>query len=294
MPLGGRREITVYDRVIVGSDGSPSALYAVDRAHEIAAAAEARIVVVAAYEPDGDHERSADRVGRSPAAVRPERGSSRHAPDRSRELTSDRIRDIEQVIVPGEAGRGAAEGRQPEPGQPDRGGQPRSRRAPRARCWGRCPGDREERRLRRDRSSRPRHSGRSWCLKTRFPAVPRGWRSHPVPVARRLDQEGATHGRNQPDRRRSRRVRHSRQALLWAYDEAAHHGASLTVVSTWHPPALPMTPPYGSLPPDDYEQPTADGGAWRCSSSSLPSSFPRHRRWTYGRPSRKGRTPPRC
>jgi nucleotide-binding universal stress UspA family protein len=45
---------------------------------------------------------------------------------------------------------------------------------------------------------------------------------------------------------------HSRKALLWAYDEAAHHGASLTVVSTWHPPALPMSPPYGSLPPDDY------------------------------------------
>jgi nucleotide-binding universal stress UspA family protein len=45
---------------------------------------------------------------------------------------------------------------------------------------------------------------------------------------------------------------HSRAALHWAYEEAAHHGASLTVVATWHPPALPMTPPYGSLPPDDY------------------------------------------
>ena len=32
MPLGGQREITVYDRVVVGSDGSPSALYAVARA----------------------------------------------------------------------------------------------------------------------------------------------------------------------------------------------------------------------------------------------------------------------
>ena len=44
----------------------------------------------------------------------------------------------------------------------------------------------------------------------------------------------------------------SRAALHWAYDEAAHHGASLTVVSTWNPPALPMTPPYGALPPEDY------------------------------------------
>ena len=48
----------------------------------------------------------------------------------------------------------------------------------------------------------------------------------------------------------------SRKALNWAYDEAGHHGASLIVVTTWHPPALPMTPPYGNLPPEDYgEQP---------------------------------------
>jgi nucleotide-binding universal stress UspA family protein len=44
----------------------------------------------------------------------------------------------------------------------------------------------------------------------------------------------------------------SREALHWAYDEAAHHGASITAVSTWHPPALPMTPPYGSAPPEGY------------------------------------------
>ncbi|HEX2288638.1 MAG TPA: MFS transporter, partial [Pseudonocardiaceae bacterium] len=52
MPLAGRREITVYDRVVVGSDGSASALYAVARAHEVASAAEARVVVVSAYDPD--------------------------------------------------------------------------------------------------------------------------------------------------------------------------------------------------------------------------------------------------
>src|SRR3712207_7851116 len=44
----------------------------------------------------------------------------------------------------------------------------------------------------------------------------------------------------------------SRTALLWAYNEAAPHAAAITVVSTWHPPALPMTPPYGSLPPEGY------------------------------------------
>ena len=41
----------------------------------------------------------------------------------------------------------------------------------------------------------------------------------------------------------------SRAALRWAYDEAASHGASLTVVTAWHSPPLPQTPPYGSLPP---------------------------------------------
>jgi nucleotide-binding universal stress UspA family protein len=51
----------------------------------------------------------------------------------------------------------------------------------------------------------------------------------------------------------------SRAALLWAYNEAAHHEAAITVVATWSPPALPMTPPYGSLPAADYaDQPRAE------------------------------------
>ena len=44
----------------------------------------------------------------------------------------------------------------------------------------------------------------------------------------------------------------SRPALEWAYEEAAPPRAALTVFPTWHPPALPMTPPYGSIPPEDY------------------------------------------
>jgi nucleotide-binding universal stress UspA family protein len=51
----------------------------------------------------------------------------------------------------------------------------------------------------------------------------------------------------------------SRAALRWAYDEAGHHGASLTVLASWQPPALPMSPPYGSLPEEGYErQPKTD------------------------------------
>ena len=51
----------------------------------------------------------------------------------------------------------------------------------------------------------------------------------------------------------------SRAALRWAHDEAANHGALLTVVMAWHPPPLPQIPPYGSLPPEDYvDQPRRD------------------------------------
>src|SRR3954465_14559349 len=49
MPLGSRRSITVYDRVVVGSDGTATSLYSVDRAAEVAQAAQARLVVVTAY-----------------------------------------------------------------------------------------------------------------------------------------------------------------------------------------------------------------------------------------------------
>jgi maltose/moltooligosaccharide transporter len=96
LPLGGRREITVYDRVVVGSDGSPSALYAVARAHEVAAAAEARIVVVAAYDAGADtgvEEVDGRKLLHGQSAARAAMSKS------VRELTSDRIRDIEQVIV---------------------------------------------------------------------------------------------------------------------------------------------------------------------------------------------------
>jgi maltose/moltooligosaccharide transporter len=104
VPLGGHREITVYDRVVVGSDGSPSALYAVARAHEIAAAAEARIVVVSAYEPNG-HAGNGDSGGHEVDGGRRllfgEQAARAAMHQSVAELNSDRIRDIEQVVVPG-------------------------------------------------------------------------------------------------------------------------------------------------------------------------------------------------
>src|SRR4051812_3026270 len=53
VPLGGRRSISVYDRVVVGSDGTSASLYSVDRAAEVAQAAQARLVVVTAYRDAG-------------------------------------------------------------------------------------------------------------------------------------------------------------------------------------------------------------------------------------------------
>src|SRR5207237_8440278 len=52
VPLGSKRTITVYDRVVVGSDGTPPSLYTVDRAAEVAQAAQAKLVVVTAYRDD--------------------------------------------------------------------------------------------------------------------------------------------------------------------------------------------------------------------------------------------------
>lgn len=51
----------------------------------------------------------------------------------------------------------------------------------------------------------------------------------------------------------------SREALRWAYDEAAHHGATITAVATWHPPTLPTTPPPAASAPEGYaSQPEKD------------------------------------
>jgi maltose/moltooligosaccharide transporter len=101
MPLGGKRSITVYDRVVVGSDGTPTSLYAVDRAAEVAQAAQARLVVVTAYrDPEPGSARSTGA------------GSHRdiYGADAAREalaksvtaLTRERARFIDQRVVAGD------------------------------------------------------------------------------------------------------------------------------------------------------------------------------------------------
>ncbi|MGK5682142.1 MFS transporter [Actinoplanes sp. URMC 104] len=100
VPLGGRRSITVYDRVVVGSDGTPTSLYAVDRAAEVAQAAQARLVVVTAYR-DGD-----DQAGEAAEGVHRDlygADAARDALARSvTGLTRERARYIEQLLVRGD------------------------------------------------------------------------------------------------------------------------------------------------------------------------------------------------
>ena len=95
MPLGPRH-ITVYNRVIVGSDGTPSSLYAVDRAHAVAAEAEAQVVIVSAYSPTGKAiEGERKLVADASTAHQAMRATVQH-------LTSDRVRRIEQRVVAGD------------------------------------------------------------------------------------------------------------------------------------------------------------------------------------------------
>jgi len=100
MPLGAHRHITAYDRVIVGSDGSPSAMHAVRRAHEIAAAGEASVVVVTAYDPGEPPEEGNLVGGRQRLYGKEAARAAMHST--VAELTSDRVRAVEQDIVAGE------------------------------------------------------------------------------------------------------------------------------------------------------------------------------------------------
>jgi maltose/moltooligosaccharide transporter len=101
MPLGTQRAITVYDRVVVGSDGTPTSLYAVDRAAEVAQAAQARLVVVTAYRDDEPDPSAAPVEG----AHRDIHGAAtaRRALDKSVSgLTRERVRYIDQRLVRGD------------------------------------------------------------------------------------------------------------------------------------------------------------------------------------------------
>jgi maltose/moltooligosaccharide transporter len=101
VPLGAKRSITVYDRVVVGSDGTPTSLYAVDRAAEVAEAAQAKLVVVTAYRDDpGTASTAGDGLHRELYGG----DAARKALNKSvNGLIKERARYIEQRLVRGDA-----------------------------------------------------------------------------------------------------------------------------------------------------------------------------------------------
>ena len=101
VPLGSRRSITVYDRVVVGSDGTPPSLYAVDRAAEVAQAAKAKLVVVTAY-TEGDRS-TAPNPSTGLHRDLHDAGAARMALEKSiTGLTRERARYIDQRLVVGD------------------------------------------------------------------------------------------------------------------------------------------------------------------------------------------------
>ncbi len=98
VPLGAPRHIgSVYDKVIVGSDGTPTSLIAVGHAAGVAYAADADLIVVTAYDP------SAEAV-LEPVAGQHQTVYGRAAAEEAmlasvRELTADRTHKFEQRIV---------------------------------------------------------------------------------------------------------------------------------------------------------------------------------------------------
>jgi maltose/moltooligosaccharide transporter len=101
VPLGSKRSITVYDRVVVGSDGTPTSLYAVDRAAEVAQAAQARLVVVTAYR-DGDPSTASSSVKGLHRDLYGAEAARKALEKSVTGLTKERARYVDQRLVPGD------------------------------------------------------------------------------------------------------------------------------------------------------------------------------------------------
>jgi maltose/moltooligosaccharide transporter len=106
MPLGSPRRMTsAYNRVIVGSDGTPASLATVGHAAGIATAAEARLVIVSAFEPDATARSALSSEAQDPMNVHVPlygRAAAEAAGEASiAELTKSRFRQIEQRVIEG-------------------------------------------------------------------------------------------------------------------------------------------------------------------------------------------------
>ena len=99
MPLG-RHHISVYERVIVGSDGTETSLYAVNRAHAVPAEADSYVLVVSAYNP-GPAPSDLVRVDARRELYGKE--TALHALRLAvKYLTSDRVRSVDTKMVAGD------------------------------------------------------------------------------------------------------------------------------------------------------------------------------------------------
>ena len=99
-----------YDRVLVGSDGSPFPLLAVERAAEVVAAAEAELVVVCGYDPVTARDAAPVALTLGDLREHQVRGKA-HAEeplkDSVAQINTDRVRAVRQVAIEAE---GPAEG----------------------------------------------------------------------------------------------------------------------------------------------------------------------------------------
>ena len=142
MPLATHRHITVYKRVVVGTDGSPASQHAVAHAAGVANAADAHLVVVSAYSPKagraGPRQELVRGGGRAICAAR--LGATAHL----RANPADRPADHRRG-----SGEGLARHRRDRPGKPDCGRQSRPRCRRRSAAGIRPQRRREERGVRR-------------------------------------------------------------------------------------------------------------------------------------------------
>ncbi len=99
VPLGGQgRGVKVYDRVIVGSDGTDNSLYGVHRAMAIARDANAKLTIVTAYTPDNGPDKG------TRAEIHGE-DAGRLALQRTvNDLNRHRVTSYDSLLVPGDVG----------------------------------------------------------------------------------------------------------------------------------------------------------------------------------------------
>ena len=99
IPLGAPRQFhSVYDEVIVGSDGTPTSLVAVGHAAGVAQAAQAKLVLVTAYDPDEGP--SGSTVEGSHQLLYGKERAEAAMQASLQELTSgERVRQLEQRVV---------------------------------------------------------------------------------------------------------------------------------------------------------------------------------------------------